>query len=142
MDLTFRKAKNLLRSQVEQMVITFDESFSPNTESSTMGTGSVKTSTIKGKVADQAVTLYTIDNKLCIKAEDLGGLGYTKYDSDKKYYEYLFHTAPVIQKIQSITEISRLMRVIRPERLNLSRAHIMIRAKPEVQHPKLISNWV
>ena len=61
----------------------FDESFSPNTESSTMGTGSVKTSTIKGKVADQAVTLYTIDNKLCIKAEDLGGLGYTKYDSDK-----------------------------------------------------------
>ena len=31
----------------------FDESFSPNTESSTMGTGSVKTSTIKGKVADQ-----------------------------------------------------------------------------------------
>ena len=33
----------------------FDESFSPNTESSTMGTGSVKTSTIKGKVADQAV---------------------------------------------------------------------------------------
>lgn len=49
----------------------FDESFSPNTESSTMGTGSVKTSTIKGKVADQAVTLYTIDNKLCIKAEDL-----------------------------------------------------------------------
>ena len=119
----------------------FDESFSPNTESSTMGTGSVKTSTIKGKVADQAVTLYTIDNKLCIKAEDLGGLGYTKYDSDKNIMNIYPHR-PVIQKIQSITEISRLMRVIRPERLNLSRAHIMIRAKPEVQHPKLISNWV
>ena len=61
----------------------FDESFSPNTESSTMGTGSVKESTIKGKVGDKAVTLYTIDNKLCVKAEDLGGLGYTKYDSSK-----------------------------------------------------------
>ncbi len=97
-----QKSKNLLRSQVEQMVITFDESFSPNTESSTMGTGSVKTSTIKGKVADQAVTLYTIDNKLCIKAEDLGGLGYTKYDSDKKYYEYLFHTGRLYRKYRAL----------------------------------------
>ena len=61
----------------------FDESFSPNTESNTMGTGSVKESSIKGKVADKAVTLYTIDNKLCVKADDLGTLGYTKYDSSK-----------------------------------------------------------
>ena len=61
----------------------FDESFSPNTESSTMGTGSVKESTIKGNVADKAVTLYTVDNKLCVKADDLGTLGYTKYDSSK-----------------------------------------------------------
>ncbi len=61
----------------------FDESFSPNTESSTMGTGSVKESSIKGKVGDKAVTLYTVENKLCVKADDLGTLGYTKYDSSK-----------------------------------------------------------
>lgn len=141
MDLTFRKAKKSVTITSGTNGYYFDESFSPNTESSTMGTGSVKTSTIKGKVADQAVTLYTIDNKLCIKAEDLGGLDYTKYDSDKNIMNIYSTQAGYTENTEHYRN-TRLMRVIRPERLNLSRAHIMIRAKPEVQHPKLISNWV
>ena len=61
----------------------FDESFSPDTDDAAMTSKAVKVSSIRGNVGTKAVTLYAIDGNLCMKAEDLGIFGYTKYDSQK-----------------------------------------------------------
>ena len=58
----------------------FDESFSPDTDDPSMGDGEAEQSSFQGYIDGNAITLYTIDGNLCMKAEDLAPFGYTSYD--------------------------------------------------------------
>ncbi len=61
----------------------FDESFSPDTDDPSMGSGTVSESSLTGTLDGQEVALYEVDSNLCVKATDMAVFGYTTYDESQ-----------------------------------------------------------